>query len=405
MAKDSLTFHEVKIFAEHKQTMGHINVHLHSKRFSKNIVCDNFVTVENDTLSVEDANLRVSFKFKDLMFESSTCRNLQYDRRGELTFTVQADKPNSETVSVAHRNHDQQDQYIREIKTYQDRCYCNVCGKKVLKDSCHFLRVMPLPSDNWSDFSDMWFCHNHSHSDGFGDTTDHKMSDLELKPKLKDCFVAETYFLVHSDQISPGSILPVQDACLSCRRCRNILGEVMPEKNGQSNGGGKIFKMLRSSVCFSPDLNFPDKEALQFSKEETECMFAKLVMEHSRVYTSFKLCVTTSTDRKQFDCLMWIIDPNLMIFTGSSNSDVNILTPFTAVKVLFKTILERGASNESTGWKKDNSIHMISLPHSSCLSLVKILIDNCKTLPMKSRKHQEFNVGYLKFQKKATLPS
>lgn len=40
---------------------------------------------------------------------------------------------------------------------------------------------------------------------------------------------------------------------------------------------------------------------------------------------------------------MWIIDPNLMIFTGSSNSDVNILTPFTAVKVLFKTILERGA--------------------------------------------------------------
>ena len=50
-------------------------------------------------------------------------------------------------------------------------------------------------------------------------------------------------------------------------------------------------------------------------------------------------------------------------------------------------------SNESTGWKKDNSIHMISLPHSSCLSLVKILIDNCKTLPMKSRKHQEFNVS------------
>lgn len=100
--------------------------------------------------------------------------------------------------------------------------------------SSHFLRVMPLPSENWSDFSDMWFCHNHSHSNDTGQATNnHVGSDLKLRPKLKDCFVADTYFLVVSDQIKEGSIQSKEDSSVYCRRCRHLLGEVMPrEKNG-----------------------------------------------------------------------------------------------------------------------------------------------------------------------------
>lgn len=100
--------------------------------------------------------------------------------------------------------------------------------------SSHFLRVMPLPSENWSDFSDMWFCHNHSHSNDSGQATNNPVSsDLKLRPKLKDCLVAETYFLVVSDQIKEGNIQSKEDVSVYCRRCRNLLGEVMPrEKNG-----------------------------------------------------------------------------------------------------------------------------------------------------------------------------
>lgn len=402
-----LNCQEVRLYAEYKPTMGYINIQLYSQRLSENISLDSTVCVENDTITVEDVESNVAFKFKDIVFEPTTCRNLQYDKKGEVTLTVQVKRPSSETLTVVHRSHNQQEEFVREIKANQNNCFCQVCGAKILKDSCHFLRVMPLPSENWSDFSDMWFCHNHSHSNDSGQATNNPVSsDLKLRPKLKDCLVAETYFLVVSDQIKEGNIHSKEDVSVYCRRCRNLLGEVMPrEKNGVSSSDWKVTKILRSSVLFHLDLkpNGPEREPVQHRGFEVEDMFASLLMDHSRMYTSFKLYVTSSTEGKPFHCLIWIIDPKLLIYKGSSHSTHEFLAPLTAVKVLFKALLEHDSKSEKEQkeWKKDNSIHITALPYASCLTLLQLLITNSKSLPIKCRKHEEFNVGYLKFQKKA----
>lgn len=91
--------------------------------------------MENDTITVEDVESSVAFKFKDIVFEPTTCRNLQYDKKGEVTLTVQVKRPSSETLTVVPRSHNQQEEFVREIKANQNNCFCQVCGAKILKDS------------------------------------------------------------------------------------------------------------------------------------------------------------------------------------------------------------------------------------------------------------------------------
>lgn len=102
---------------------------------SENISLDSNVCVENDTITVKDVESSVAFKFKDIVFEPTTCRNLQYDKKGEVTLTVQVKRPSSETLTVVHRSHNQQEEFVREIKANQNNCFCQVCGAKILKDS------------------------------------------------------------------------------------------------------------------------------------------------------------------------------------------------------------------------------------------------------------------------------
>lgn len=102
---------------------------------SDNLSLDSTVCVENDTVMVEDVESSVAFKFRDIVFEPTTCRNLQYDKKGEVSLTIQVKKPSDETLSVVHRSNDQQEQFVREIKANQNNCYCQVCGEKILRDS------------------------------------------------------------------------------------------------------------------------------------------------------------------------------------------------------------------------------------------------------------------------------
>lgn len=55
------------------------------------------------------------------------------------------------------------------------------------------------------------------------------------------------------------------------------------------------------------------------------------------------------------------------------------------------------SEKEQKEWKKDNSIHITALPYASCLTLLQLLITNSKSLPIKCRKHEEFNVSVVDF--------
>ncbi|NXS10479.1 UBE3D ligase, partial [Neodrepanis coruscans] len=89
--------------------------------------------------------------------------------------------------------------------------YCQSCGDIVVKDR-KFLRVLPLPNENWSDLVEEWCCHPNP----FARST--------LHPQHDDCFFGDTFFLLNSEGESPK---PKENTRVICKRCKTMLGETV----------------------------------------------------------------------------------------------------------------------------------------------------------------------------------
>ncbi|KFZ47118.1 E3 ubiquitin-protein ligase E3D, partial [Antrostomus carolinensis] len=87
--------------------------------------------------------------------------------------------------------------------------YCQSCGDIIVKDR-KFLRVLPLPSENWSSLVEEWCCH----ANPFARST--------LHPQRDDCFLGDTFFLLHSGSKSHKS---KENTRVTCKRCKTMLGE------------------------------------------------------------------------------------------------------------------------------------------------------------------------------------
>ena len=107
-----------------------------------------------------------------------------------------------------------------------------------------FKRVLPLPSENWSDFADIWFCHNHSHQTG-SQCQDASAASPASSPLMQqsheasaaqpktlshrpgDCLVSTLYLLVDSSQVCRTTVgITPQTQRLVCMRCGNFVGFV-----------------------------------------------------------------------------------------------------------------------------------------------------------------------------------
>lgn len=106
-----------------------------------------------------------------------------------------------------------------------------------------FKRILPLPSENWSDFADIWFCHNHQHTNSSEDVLAHDTApplsasqkpspSKTLSPRPGDCLVSSLYMLVDESQVRKDTIsITPNTQRLVCNRCGNFVGFV--KKNGK----------------------------------------------------------------------------------------------------------------------------------------------------------------------------
>ena len=96
---------------------------------------------------------------------------------------------------------------------------------------CHvfsnFSKVLALPSENWSDYADMWFCHKHD--DDSNGPTKEEISNM-LIPKDKQCMVGDSYFLVQEVELKLGHTVTKGDH-LQCQRCGAQIGVKYNKKN------------------------------------------------------------------------------------------------------------------------------------------------------------------------------
>ncbi|NXC13483.1 UBE3D ligase, partial [Corythaeola cristata] len=89
--------------------------------------------------------------------------------------------------------------------------YCQSCGDIIVKDR-KFLRVLPLPSENWSALVEEWCCHPNP------------FAKSALYPQSGDCFLGDSFFLLNSGNESHKS---KENTKVICKRCKTMLGETV----------------------------------------------------------------------------------------------------------------------------------------------------------------------------------
>lgn len=90
--------------------------------------------------------------------------------------------------------------------------------------------MLPLPSENWSDFADMWFCHKHEHTDTSG-TVSNNIQNGKLLPKQSDCFVGDTYVLISDCHTDRKAVRLDGSGAITCGRCGLQIGDKLENKD------------------------------------------------------------------------------------------------------------------------------------------------------------------------------
>ncbi|XP_061845834.1 E3 ubiquitin-protein ligase E3D isoform X2 [Colius striatus] len=203
---------------------------------------------------------------------------------------------------------------LREILKPQKNYnfYCQSCGDIIVKDR-KFLRVLPLPSENWSALVEEWCCHPNP----FARST--------LHPQHDDCFSGDTFFLLNSGNESDVPELPMccsesghhasqidsnlkskENTRVICKRCKTMLGEKV---------SSDTIKYYITQVIFRPsEESFSPTPRSQF----LQSMVAQCLVELSSAKSTFRFTVTG--DNEKIYILIWLLNSDTLLVESLGSS-------------------------------------------------------------------------------------
>ncbi|KAK3592778.1 hypothetical protein CHS0354_003218 [Potamilus streckersoni] len=380
------------------------------------------IDIETDriVLITPESKDALIFQLEGIELSPLTCRGLKFLSSGEITFTAQLQKSGSdinikdgvitktvETMETARTSFtSRQSIMVDKVQQFQDKWYCFKCGQKLLFHNCIFSRILPLPSENWSDFTDMWFCHKHDNGE------DALLDKGKLLPKSGECFVGDTYMLVNYSYAGPNSVRITEDSMAMCTRCGGQLGTLEAMESQDQNGfhGNKGCLKLYLHTIYIGNIDALTFEDTNRDVTHFEHFLSVLLIEQSQMFTSYRFIIESSTlpDRK-IQCLVWLLDTDLTIFRGEGkigHGQVEVKKE-NVIKLLYKCKLSNNLQNGMSEcvtnavfslWKKDNSVHSLSLPYSTALQMMSTLIANTRCLPPSLRYLNGFHVSFLHLQ-------
>ncbi|NWZ44795.1 UBE3D ligase, partial [Brachypodius atriceps] len=305
----------------------------------------------------------------------SSCRGLQRLRGDGLHLRVRLRRapPAADVVFTLRES-------LKPNKNYI--VYCQSCGDIVVKDR-KFLRVLPLPSENWSDLVEEWCCH----PDPFARRT--------LHPQHGDCFVGDTFFLLNSGNEShvPESPKSKENTRVICKRCKTMLGETV--------SSGTIKYYVTEVIIQPAEGSFSPTPRSQF----VQSMVAQCLLELSSAKSTFRF--TIKGDNGKTYILIWLLNSDTLLVeslgSSSSHSDFtlfgDILTPssgpvgtWNAVKVLYQPCIQCRNKELADAWENDMGVHPLKFPSETCLELLLILGLSTTSLPPSLRCMNSFQV-------------
>ncbi|XP_058275805.1 E3 ubiquitin-protein ligase E3D isoform X6 [Hirundo rustica] len=261
-----------------------------------------------------------------------------------------------------------------------------------------FLRVLPLPSENWSNLVEEWCCH----PDPFARST--------LHPQHDDCFLGDTFFLLNSGNESQVSESPVccseagrhasqsgsnlrskENTRVTCKRCKTMLGERV---------SSDTIKYYVTEVIIQPaEGSFSPIPRSQF----VQSMVAQCLLELSSAKSTFRF--TIKGDNGKTYILIWLLNSDTLLVeslgSSFSHSDFtlfgDILTPssgpvgtWNAVKILYQPCIQCRNKELADAWENDMGVHPLKFPSETCLELLLILGLSTTSLPPSLRRMNSF---------------
>ncbi|NXI72334.1 UBE3D ligase, partial [Anseranas semipalmata] len=255
--------------------------------------------------------------------------------------------------------------------------YCQSCGDVIVKER-KFLRVLPLPSENWSALVEEWCCHPNP----FARST--------LHPQRDDCFLGDTFFLLNSGIESHKS---KENSRVICKRCKTMLGETI---------SSDTIKYYVTEVIIQPsEGSFSTIPRSQF----IQSMVAQCLVELSSAKSTFRF--TIKGDDGKIYILIWLLNSDtLLVESLGSSSSHSVFTLFgdifmpnsgrvgtwNAVKVLYQPCIKSRNKELADAWENDFGVHPLKLPSETCLELLLILGLSTTSLPPSLRCMNSFQV-------------
>nr|XP_033793831.1 E3 ubiquitin-protein ligase E3D isoform X7 [Geotrypetes seraphini] len=325
----------------------------------------------------------------------SSCRGLRYVSGDGLQMRLQV-QVNSSTKFVPAWNSSLQ---------AQKRCvfYCQSCGDNIMKERV-FLRVLPLPNENWSSLVEEWCCHPNP------------FANRVLQPYHDDCFLGDTYLLVNANNescmqetkgVQSESNHPTFTNCsilkskenttITCKRCKAILGERVSTET---------MKYYITEIMVQPAVN--DIKMIPRSRF-LESVITQHLVAFSSTRCTFRFCLQ-GNDGKPY-ILLWLLNSDtLLVESARKSSSGNVFTLFddnstsnsrsleasNAIKILYHPCIKFFNKELVDVWTNDIGVHMLTFPSKTCLELLVILTLRNGSLPPSLRCMNSFQVAFLR---------
>ena len=295
-----------------------------------------------------------------------------------------------------------------DLQNERLKAFCGKCGKDLFSFNC--FRMLPLPSINWKESTNEWFCgcthfdtsgsqnakkcdkeqdlHNCSDLANSKNQTNRQLAKADLSPSLGDILYSKAFVCMNEETLVKDGLQNVSNhaSSLNCSDCNSELGYK------ESIIAKDILTFWGHSINIERNTTLPRKS--ESDPMTTVLTLIDLLLEENG--KPFTQIILKKVGENKSSVLVRILEPNLrLLMPEYIENDVNVLAEKQAMKVLFT------CSNDLIATMESNlDVTSVVIGSDMFEVLVGKLNDNLKMIPISQRFQKghvenEFTFSYI----------
>ncbi|EFO83351.1 hypothetical protein CRE_03106 [Caenorhabditis remanei] len=277
------------------------------------------------------------------------------------------------------------------------RIVCARCKIGILSEE-YIMTIGCLPDDDFLSTTQSadFYCRDSCGAACDPDKHKHvKREELKANPKWlpneKRVMISYANSILHKLSVLEENVIVDEKKNIKCAGCKCQLGRV--QKNHPDlytfNHIATLMTAGQKKIPFVDKLNM----------SQLSIYMAQLILNGCEGQTSMKL-VIRSLDKVPY-MLVWLLDSYVVIANGTleglrnEEEEGTVLTPFPAIKLLYKVFNNSTAASDPRANGEDTSVGLIDLPLPCCEILIELLLRSSLRSPPACRAVGQFFVGYL----------